>query len=321
MVVNMRSHQLKGQSAIALRSLTKRFDATAVVDDVTFSVPAGSITGFVGANGAGKTTTMRMILGLVAPSSGSATIHGQPYRELAHPRRLVGAMLDGPGAHPAHTARAHLAVAATAAGLPRQRVDQTLDLVELSEHAGRRVGGFSLGMRQRLALAAAMLGDPEVLILDEPVNGLDPPGILWMRDLLRRFAAEGRAVLVSSHLLGELAEIADRVVIIDRGRIVADSPLDELLAQRELVVELRCADPTALAVALRDRGAAAEPDGTLLLITGMTAREVGDLVAVSGAGPVYHLAERTPTFEDAYFELAGSLAQPADRSMTGSSSS
>jgi ABC-2 type transport system ATP-binding protein len=320
MVVNMRSYMSDG-GAITTLALTKRFQSTTVVDDVTFSVPSGSITGFVGANGAGKTTTMRMIVGLVAPTSGSATILGHRYRDLVGPRRLVGAMLDGPGAHPAHTARAHLSIAAAGAGLPSRRVDEVLGLVELSDHAGRRVGGFSLGMRQRLALAGAMLGDPEVLILDEPVNGLDPPGILWMRDLLRRFAAEGRAVLVSSHLLGELAEIAHRVVIIDRGRVVADSPLDELLATRDPVVELRCADPSALLSTLRDHGATVASDGSLLLITGMTAHEVGDLVSVVGAGPVHHLAERTPTFEDAYFELAGTLAQPASRALSGSSTS
>src|SRR5687768_12741894 len=216
-------------SAISCRSLTKRFGDRAAVDDLSFDVHGGSVTGFVGANGAGKTTTMRMLLGLVAASSGQALVDGRPYTALDHPRRSVGAVLDGPGAHPAHSARAHLSIIATAAGLPPGRVAEVLDLVELADDGGRRVGTFSMGMRQRLALAAAMLGDPPVLVLDEPVNGLDPPGIIWMRDLLRRLSAEGRAILISSHLLAELAEVADHMVIIDRGRLVADASLADIV--------------------------------------------------------------------------------------------
>lgn len=227
--MNMSSQQALPDAPIVCRSLTKVFDRGPVVDDVSFAVGAGTITGFVGANGAGKTTTIRMILGLVAPTSGQALVAGRGYRQLDEPRRVVGSALDGPGAHPGHTARTHLRVLATSAGLPLGRVDDVLDLVELSEHARRRVGTFSLGMRQRLALAGALLGDPSVLLLDEPVNGLDPPGIRWMRGLLRTLADEGRAVLVSSHLLGELAEIADQVVIIDRGRLLADAPLADLV--------------------------------------------------------------------------------------------
>jgi ABC-2 type transport system ATP-binding protein len=180
MVVNMSSQKIE------VRSLTKAFGDRTVVEDVSFTVPAGNITGFVGANGAGKTTTMRMLLGLVAPTAGAAMVNGQRYRELASPRRQVGAVVDGVGAHPGHTARAHLTIMATAADLPVRRVEEVLELVELTEHASRRISGFSMGMLQRLALAGALLGDPEVLILDEPVNGLDPPGILWVRDLLRR---------------------------------------------------------------------------------------------------------------------------------------
>jgi ABC-2 type transport system ATP-binding protein len=307
MVVNM-SSQL---SPITCRSLTKSFDGPAVVDDVTFEVEAGSITGFVGANGAGKTTTMRMILGLVAPTSGGALVHGRRYRDLEHPRRLVGAVVDGPGAHPAHTARAHLRIIAVAAGLPARRVEEVLDLVELTEHAGRRVGGFSMGMRQRLALAGALLGDPGTLILDEPVNGLDPPGIVWVRELLRRLAGEGRAVLVSSHLLPELAEMADRIVIIDRGRLVADTSLAELLSGRTRVVEVRCADPTRFLEVLQRRDVGVIREGDLLLVEGLSARDVGELAAVAGAGPVHWLNERATRFEDAYFELAGTLTAPA----------
>jgi ABC-2 type transport system ATP-binding protein len=300
-------------AAIACRSLTKAFGSTVAVDDVSFEVRSGSITGFVGANGAGKTTTMRLLLGLVAPTSGEALVHGRPYRRLERPRHRVGAVVDGPGAHPGHTARAHLAILAAAAEVPGRRVDDVLDLVELREHAGRRVGGFSLGMRQRLALAAALLGDPDVLVLDEPVNGLDPPGILWVRDLLRRLAAEGRAILVSSHLLAELAEIADRVLVIDRGRLVADAALAELVRGSARVVEVRCAAPGALVDAARRRGIAVEVHGDdLVVLSGPSAREIGELAAAADAGPVWWLAERATSFEDAYFELAGSLARPAE---------
>jgi ABC-2 type transport system ATP-binding protein len=200
-------------------------------------------------------------------------------------------------------------------------VGEVLELVELTEHARRPAGAFSMGMRQRLALAAAMLGDPGVLILDEPVNGLDPPGIIWMRDLLRRLAAEGRAVLVSSHLLAELAEVADRVVIIDRGRLIADSTLTELLGGRTRVVELRCANPTTMAAALRDSGSIVSVDGDLLVIQGSSARDVGELAASIGAGPVYGLSERASTFEAAYLELAGTLGRPSNSSNTSTAES
>jgi ABC-2 type transport system ATP-binding protein len=209
---------------------------------------------------------------------------------------------------------------ATAADLPARRVDEVLELVELTEHASRRIGGFSMGMLQRLALAGALLGDPEVLILDEPVNGLDPPGILWVRDLLRRLAGEGRALLVSSHLLGELAEVAHRVVIINQGRLVADMSLEELLAGRAGVVELRCADTARMIRALTAGGNEVDVDGDSLSIQGMSAREAGELAAAVGAGPVYWLTERASSFEDVYFQLAGSLMTPAsvdhDRAVT-----
>ena len=219
---------------MACRSLRKTFGGQAVVDDLSFEVTAGSITGFVGANGAGKTTTMRMLLGLVSPTSGQALIAGQPYRELIQPRHQVGAVLDGLGAHPRHTAHTHLRILATAAGIDQSRVEEVLELVDLANVGAMRVGTFSLGMRQRLALAGALLADPPILLLDEPVNGLDPRGILWMRDLLRGLADEGRAILVSSHLLSELAEIAHRVVIIDRGRLIAHAAIDELAGSRSL---------------------------------------------------------------------------------------
>ena len=304
------------RAAIVVRSLTKRFDGPAVVDDLSFEVAAGTVTGFVGANGAGKTTTMRLILGLVAPTSGEALVDGRPYRDLDHPVREVGAALDGPGAHPSHTARTHLGIQALAAGVSATRVAEVLDLVELGDFAGRRVGTFSMGMRQRLALAAALLGDPPVLLLDEPTNGLDPPGIIWMRDVLRRLAAEGRAVLVSSHLLAELAEVATSVVIIDRGRLVADATIRDLLAGQDRVVALDCARPAVAADALRERGAVVSLEGERLVIAGLSAQDVGELVAATGAGPVHHLSEQIGTFEDVYLDLAGTLGRSSTATLT-----
>ena len=299
---------------ISCASLSKAYDGRRVVDDVTFDVSAGSITGFVGANGAGKTTTLRMLVGLVTPTSGRALISGRQFRDLAAPRREVGAVIDGPGAHPNHTARRHLEIVASASDISRRRVPEVLEMVDLTEHASRRVGGFSLGMRQRLALATALLGDPPVLLLDEPVNGLDPPGILWVRQLLRRLAQEGRAVLVSSHMLAELAEIADRVAIIDRGRLVALTDLDELLRGRGGAVEVRCAHAERAVQALSEAGATAELDGDLIRTSGLTAEQVGAIVQGAGAGPVFWLHERPASFEDVYFELAaanGSADVPA----------
>lgn len=222
-------------AAISCRHLTKSFGSSPpAVDDLTFDAPRGRITGFVGANGAGKTTTLRMLCGLVRPTSGTALVEGRPYRDLNRPRQRVGAVIDGPGAHPRHRARTHLRLLADGAGLPVTRVEETLEQVGLLEHASRRVGTFSLGMRQRLALAGALLGDPPLLLLDEPVNGLDPSGIQWMRRFLRDLADEQRAILISSHLLTELAEIADDVVIIDHGRMAAHDTLDNLAQGRSL---------------------------------------------------------------------------------------
>ncbi len=213
---------------ITLDRLTKRFGAVTAVDDVSLQVRPGCVTAFLGPNGAGKTTTMRAILGLVAPTSGRALVGGVPYAELPRPRREVGAVLGADGAHPGRTGRDHLRVIATASGLPRARVDELLTLVELTDAADRRVGGYSLGMRQRLGLAAALLGDPAVLIADEPANGLDPEGIAWLRGFLRRAADDGRTVLVSSHLLAEVARTADRIVVVSEGRLRFDGGLTEL---------------------------------------------------------------------------------------------
>jgi ABC-2 type transport system ATP-binding protein len=217
-------------SHISVHGLTKRYGKVTAVDDLSFDLAAGSITGFLGANGAGKTTTMRMLLGLVRPSAGTATIDGLPYRRLRDPLRHIGAVIDTSGFHPGRSGRSALRVVATAGGIPVRRADDLLEAVGLADAADRRVGGYSQGMAQRLALAAALIGDPPTLVLDEPVNGLDPEGVHWVRGVLRRLAEEGRTVLVSSHLLAELAQTVDEVVIIDRGRLVAHDSTRELLA-------------------------------------------------------------------------------------------
>ncbi len=217
--------------AIRVAGLSKKFGHIVAVDDVSFTVAYGRITGFLGPNGAGKTTTLRMILGLARPDAGSVTIAGQPYARLASPARTVGGLLDA-AAYPGRSGRDHLRVLAASAGLPSGRPGQLLERVGLAGAARQRVGGYSLGMRQRLGLAAALLGDPAVLVLDEPTNGLDPQGIRWLRDLLRSLAADGRAVLVSSHLLAEVAQTVDDVVVISRGRTALQAPLRELLAAR-----------------------------------------------------------------------------------------
>jgi ABC-2 type transport system ATP-binding protein len=213
---------------IEVRGLTKTFGAVTAVRDVSFTAPAGQVTGFLGPNGSGKTTTLRAALGLIRPTAGEALIGGVPYRHLAQPRRRVGALLEATGFHPGRRARNHLAVLAASCGLPGRRVDEVLDLVDLGSSANRRVREFSLGMRQRLGLAAALLGDPQVLLLDEPANGLDPAGIAWLRGLLRGLAGEGRTVVVASHVLSEVAQTADHVVIINAGELRFSGPLHEL---------------------------------------------------------------------------------------------
>jgi ABC-2 type transport system ATP-binding protein len=215
-------------AVVSVRSLTKRFGEVTAVDDLTFSVAAGTITGFLGPNGAGKTTTLRLLLGLAEPTSGEARVFGQRYAELAEPAARVGAVLESNDFHPARSARDHLRALAAAAGIGRGRVEEVLELVELAGATGRRVRTFSLGMRQRLGLATALLGDPQLLVLDEPANGLDPAGVQWLRRFLRRLADEGRSVLVSSHMLAEAAQTVDEVVIIDRGRLVAAGSLAEI---------------------------------------------------------------------------------------------
>src|SRR6266542_2707188 len=213
---------------VSVRGLTKHFGAVRAVQDLTFEVPAGQVTGFLGPNGAGKTTTLRTVLGLVRPTAGEALIGGKRYAELPRPRRVVGAMLEASGFYPGRRGREYLRVLARQAGVPQRRVDEMLELVELSGAAGRRVGGYSLGMKQRLGLAGALLGDPEVLVLDEPANGLDPAGIAWLRDLLRALSIEGRAVLISSHVLSEVAQTVDQVVIVSEGQLRFAGALGDL---------------------------------------------------------------------------------------------
>jgi len=213
---------------VSIRGLTKHFGKVQAVTDLSFEVPSGRVTGFLGPNGAGKTTTLRMALGLIRPTSGEALIGGRHYADLDRPRQVVGALLEATGFHPGRRGRDHLRVLAQAAGVPAQRVEEVLNLVELTDSADRRVGGYSLGMRQRLGLASALLGDPRVLILDEPANGLDPAGISWLRGLLRELAAQGRAVVISSHVLSEVEQTADAIVIIHEGRLRYSGPLDGL---------------------------------------------------------------------------------------------
>jgi len=290
-------------SAINVHGLSKRFGDVLAVDGLGFDVEEGTVVGFLGPNGAGKTTTLRMLLGLVAPTAGTATFAGRAYRELPAPTRMVGAVLEASGFHPGRSARNHLRVLATAAGLPGSRVDEVLGQVGLADAAGRRVGGFSLGMRQRLGLAAALLGDPGVLLLDEPANGLDPEGIHWLRGLIRRQADEGRTVLVSSHLLAEVAQTVDQVVIIAGGRLVAQSTLADLTAGAAAAVQVR----TPQAEALRDRlaagGAAVQLDGPdKLVVTGVTTEQVGR--AAAAAGIVLHeMRFERSNLEEVFLEL------------------
>jgi ABC-2 type transport system ATP-binding protein len=217
-----------GDGRLVVRNLAKRFRSVEAVRDVSFTAEPGQVTGFLGPNGAGKTTTLRALLGLVTPTSGTATVNGVPYRELHQPTRVVGAVLDSDGFHRSRRARTHLRIYTAAMGLPDRRADEVLELVGLAGVANRKAGGFSLGMRQRLALATALLGDPRVLILDEPGSGLDPEGVAWLRGFLRHYAATGRTVLVSSHQLAEIAQTVDRVVIVSKGRAVFEGPMDEL---------------------------------------------------------------------------------------------
>ena len=286
---------------IEVEHLTKRFRSATAVDDLSFSVPRGRITGFLGPNGAGKTTTLRVLLGLALPTSGRASVAGKRYRELEVPLETVGAVLEASNYHPARTGRNHLRVLAAAAGIENARIDQVLAEVELSDAARRRVGGYSLGMRQRMSVAAALLGEPELLVLDEPANGLDPEGIRWLRNFLRSFADGGGTVFVSSHVLAEVSQLADEVVIIHRGKLVAHQPVVELIAQAAGATRVRSPRAAALLERLRAAGIDAEADGERLAVHAPPER-VGDLAAEAGI-PLHELVADTGSLEEAFLEL------------------
>ncbi|MGO9976415.1 MAG: ABC transporter ATP-binding protein [Solirubrobacteraceae bacterium] len=288
---------------VTAESLTKRFGKVTAVTDLSFVLEAGTITGFLGPNGAGKTTTLRMVLGLATPTSGRALVFDRPYAELERPALRVGAVLEASDFHPGRSGRDHLRMLGRAVDVPDVRVDQVLSLVELTGAAHRRVKGYSLGMRQRLGLAAALLGDPELLILDEPANGLDPEGVRWLRDFLRRLASEGRTVLVSSHVLAEVAQTVDQVLIISRGRLVIESPLAELTARAGGAVRVRAADLSMLASALRavDLQVTTGTDHSLL-VQGAPSERVGEIAFAAGI-PVHELVADSGSLEDIFLEL------------------
>jgi ABC-2 type transport system ATP-binding protein len=289
-------------SMIKIDGLTKEYRSRVAVDDLTVTIEPGRVTGFLGPNGSGKTTTMRCILGLTRPTAGTATVLGRPYRELARPMRRVGALVDPRARHPGRTAHAHLLALAQSNDLPAHRVDEMIELVGLESVAHERVRGFSLGMGQRLGIAAALLGDPDVLVLDEPVNGLDPEGIRWVRELLRDLAAEGRTVLVSSHVMSEMQETADHLVVLGQGRLLADLPMADLLG-RHAGVRVRSPQASLLARALERAGARVEvlADGALW-IDNMDIVAVGDVAFLSGLR-VHELTEIAESLEDAYLAL------------------
>ncbi|MFC9977855.1 ABC transporter ATP-binding protein [Spirillospora sp. NPDC127200] len=293
---------------IEVTGLVKRYGKSTAVDGLTFTVRPGRVTGFLGPNGAGKSTTMRLILGLDRPTGGRVLIDGRPLRELDRPLTRVGALLDASAVHPGRTARDHLRALAAANGVGDRRVAECLELTGLGAVAGRRAGRFSLGMRQRLGIAAALLGDPDVLLFDEPVNGLDAEGVQWVRTLIRRLAAEGRTVFLSSHLMAEMQKTADHLVVIGRGRLLADSPITDLTATAS--IELRVADAhTGAAVGLLARagGDVTADDGTLL-VRGVDAGRAGELLCDAGI-PLVRLAERRSSLEDAYLRLTGEAVE------------
>ena len=299
---------------IEINGLTKHFGAVHAVRELSFTVQPGSVTGFLGPNGAGKTTTLRMLLGLVRPTAGTATIGGQAFEQLGNPGRVVGAVLEAQNFHPGRKARDHLRCYAAAMGVPTRRADEMIELVGLQPAARRKARGYSLGMKQRLALATALLGDPQVLVLDEPANGLDPEGIAWLRNFLRTFARSGRTVLVSSHILAEVEQTVDQVVIVSRGSCVYSGQLDDLRAGQRRRVLVEAADPSALVTALQEAGIGAIElvhDGRLS-VPDVDRRQVGDIALAAGVA-LYGIAEERTDLEQVFFQLtsgqfAGSTA-------------
>jgi ABC-2 type transport system ATP-binding protein len=287
---------------IEARGLTKRYGSTVAVDRLSFVVRPGVVTGFLGPNGAGKSTTMRLILGLDAPTSGTVTVNGRSYRDHRFPLFEVGALLDAMAVHPARTGRAHLLALARSNGLGKKRVGEVLDQVGLTAAANRRAGTYSLGMKQRLGIAAALLGDPEILLFDEPVTGLDPEGIVWIRTLFHALAAEGRTVFVSSHLMSEMAQTAQHLLVIGRGRLIADASLAEVLARGTSSVRVRSPRSAELAELISRAGGTVGIDDGSLAVTGLDAPAIGELAA--GAGIALHeLAPQQASLEEAFFEL------------------
>jgi ABC-2 type transport system ATP-binding protein len=290
---------------IVVSGLTKQYPGLTAVDDLSFTVEPGRVTGFLGPNGAGKTTTLRMLLNLVMPTSGTATVGGRRYVDLEQPDRMVGAVLEASSAHKGRTGRNHLRACCITTGLPRSRAEEVLQMVGLVPAADRKFKGYSLGMKQRLGIAAAMLGDPRVLILDEPANGLDPEGIRWMREFLQRLAAEGRTVLVSSHLLSEMQALADDVVIVAAGRLVRQGAVSEVLASMagDTRIQVGTPDPETLASALRAIGAVVDSGGPgTLLVSRTSAAMVGDTALNAGVA-VHHLSTDQPDLEDVFLTL------------------
>ena len=290
---------------IEVERLTKRFGSTLAVDDLSFTVHPGKVTGFLGPNGAGKSTTLRAILGLVRPNSGRTTVLGRPYADLDRPGKQVGAVLEAFDAHPGRSGRNHLRVLATAARLPRSRVDEVLGLVELTDAARRRTKGYSLGMRQRLGLAAALLGDPEVFVLDEPANGLDPQGIRWLRDFLRSLASEGRTILISSHVLAEVAQTVDEVVIIHRGKLIRHAAMGEVEAMAAGATTVRSPESDRLASLLIQAELDVRPLGDGRLAVTAPPERVGEIAAANGV-VLHELSTERATLEDIFLQLTAS---------------
>jgi len=295
---------------IEVENLTKRFRKTVAVDDLSFKIREGAITGFLGPNGAGKTTTLRVILGLVHPTAGKATVMGRLYRQLESPTQQVGAVLEASDFHPGRSGRNHLRVLAAATGIPRSRVEEILEVVDLQGAAGRRAGGYSLGMRQRLSLAGALLGDPSILVLDEPANGLDPQGIRWLREFLRSLAAEGRTIFISSHVLAELEQIVDEVVIIHRGKFVVQASTAELVARAAGGIRARSPQADQLRAALEQAGVkVASSEGDLLTLADATTAQVGEIAAAKGI-VLHELVAESSSLEEAFLDLTSQDEAP-----------
>jgi ABC-2 type transport system ATP-binding protein len=306
---------------IEATGLTKRYGDTLAVNDLSFTVLAGQVTGFLGPNGSGKSTTMRMIMGLDRPDGGSVTVNGRPYRDLPWPLREVGALLEAKAIHPGRSAYNHLLALAQTNGIPRSRIDEVLDVVGLTSVARKRAGTFSMGMGQRLGIAAALLGDPGILLFDEPINGLDPQGIRWVRNLVKGLAADGRTVFVSSHLMSEMALTADHLVVIGRGKLIAEMPVTEFIAQSsEQFVRVRTGKAEQLANTLEAAGAqlSTDEDGSLR-VTGLPAMDIGEMAADAGIA-LHELSPQSASLEEAFMELThdsleyegGGHAAPSD---------